>query len=70
MWQILQTFDPSCAVEKRVSPGTVAARLIDFHFVSKPGACSLQPVDPGKQVIDEAGNALMTVRFCLPIKGR
>jgi len=26
---------------KRVSPGTVAARLIDFHFGSKPGACSL-----------------------------
>ena len=23
------------------SPGTVAARLIDFHFGSKPGACSL-----------------------------
>jgi hypothetical protein len=31
----------SCAAEKRVSPGTVAARLIDFHFGSKPGACSL-----------------------------
>src|ERR1700726_2563962 len=31
----------SCAAEKRVRPGTVAARLMDFHFGSKPGACSL-----------------------------
>jgi hypothetical protein len=31
----------ACATGKRASPGTVAARLIDFHFGSKPGACSL-----------------------------
>lgn len=30
----------SCAAGKRVSPGTIAARLIDFHFGSNPGACS------------------------------
>src|ERR1700737_3689517 len=29
----------------------------------------LQPVDPGKQVIDEAGDALITVRFRRPIEG-
>src|ERR1700726_2711570 len=29
----------------------------------------LQPVDPGKQVIDEAGDALITVRTCLPVEG-
>src|SRR6202165_3886008 len=29
----------------------------------------LQPVDPGKQVIDEAGDALITVRICRPIEG-
>src|ERR1700738_1457583 len=29
----------------------------------------LQPVDPGKQEIDEAGDALITVRFRRPIEG-
>src|SRR3954471_17624916 len=29
----------------------------------------LQPVDPGKQVIDEAGDALIAVRFHRPIEG-
>src|SRR5882757_3404571 len=28
----------------------------------------LQPVDPGKQVIDEAGDALIAVRLCRPIE--
>src|ERR1700716_2322462 len=29
----------------------------------------LQPVDPGKQVVDEAADALITVRFWRPIEG-
>src|ERR1700724_4571655 len=32
-------------------------------------AWRLQPVDPGKQVIDEAGDTLITVRFWRPIEG-
>lgn len=31
----------ACAAGKRARPGTVAPRLIDFHFGSKPGPCSL-----------------------------
>src|SRR4051794_33311112 len=31
----------ACAAETRARPGTVAARLMDFHFGSKPGACNL-----------------------------
>jgi len=29
-----------CAAGKRARPGTAAARLIDFHFGSKPGCCN------------------------------
>src|SRR5258708_36558632 len=29
----------------------------------------LQPVDPGKQVIDEAGDALITAGSCRPVEG-
>jgi hypothetical protein len=48
-------------------PGTVAARLIDFHFGSKP---ALTACRSGKTGNRRAGNAMMTVRFGLPIKGQ
>jgi hypothetical protein len=47
-------------------PGTVAARLIDFHFGSKPALTACRSEKTGNR---RAGDALMTVRFCLPIKG-
>jgi hypothetical protein len=30
-------------------------------------AWRLLPIDPGKQLVDEADDALITVRFCLPL---
>ena len=48
-------------------PGTVAPRLIVFHLGSKPG--DLQLVEPGKEVVGEAGDALVAVGAGRPVVG-